>query len=273
MANLKLEQTNDFNATPLSELLLSAKGPHRTAIEFCSECEISAPTFSRYVNMRNKRSCPHEMLEKVAAHADPKSGVTLEMLLKANGESNESEIFDPASLPILTVNEAIGIVTAALLSQKYECQYPTDKVLRDIMGLTYDPSWSIDTNGVDGISRKRWDFIRWNQLTDTGTETDRFIRQLLIIIGAVHTGYIHFDKLTFIFSNPPLFQKIIERTVQLTLELCISLLLIDPIKKIIRQEHYIATSQDIPQLHILSKDYKPTYHTRSLLSSDEDNLL
>ena len=273
MANTNLEQADEFNAVPLSELLLSAKGPHRTAMEFCDECDISAPTFSRYVNKKNKRSCPVDMLKKVAEHADPKSGVTLEMLLKANGESSESESFDPASLPSLTTNELVGIVTTSLLIQKYECQYPDENATTDILGLTYQPSWSIETTGVDAVSRKRWDFILWNQLADSGTETERFIRQLLIIIGAVHLGYIRFDKLTFVFSHISLFQKVIERTSQLKLDLCISFLFIDPVNKLIRQEHYIAASQDIPQLRVLSKDSRLPFHTSSLLSSDENNLL
>lgn len=269
MANKNTTKNGEYNAKLISDLLLAAKGPHRTGAEFCQECGISAPTFSRYVNMHNKRPCPVEILKKVAEHAAPNSNVTYEQLISANGGNEEDDYSD---IPKITINEMIGVITTTLLFSKYECQYPDDTNPIDIMGLTYRPSWSIDTNAIDASSKKRWDFFLWNQLAGSDVETERFIRQLLIIIGAAHLGYIHFDKLTFVFSSTSLYQAVLERTNQLKLDICISFLLIDPVTKRIEQEHHVASTQSAP-LSILSPNNSLAQTESTLLSVDKNNLL
>ena len=65
-----MEKTNivqgEYNAKEMSRLLLDAKGDQRTAAAFCDICGISVSTFSRYANGLKKRSCPVEILEKIA---------------------------------------------------------------------------------------------------------------------------------------------------------------------------------------------------------------
>lgn len=259
----------EYDSKLMSQLLLSAKGPHRTAAKFCEICGIGVSTFSRYANELKKRPCPVDILEKVAEHAAPGSGVTLEKLLAANGET---ETIAETTETELTLNEIIGILTTTLLS-RCECQYPDDVKPVDVMGLPYSPSWSINTTAIDGQKLKRWDFIIWQVFTDIVTEAERFIRQLLMIIAIVHLGYVNFDKLTFIFSNASLYEKVLERTRSLKLDFFLSLLLINPVSKQICKEHHIASTRTDAPLSILSADSPFSKSEKSLLSVDENNIL
>ncbi len=260
----------EYNAKLMSDLLLAAKGPRRTSLEFCQQSGISPSSFSRYANGLKKRPCPVEILKKVAEYADPASKVTLEQLLAVNGGH---EAYEYNSKPELTKNETIGIITTALLFNRYECHYPEDVNPIDVMGLTYSPSWCINTNAVDGCSQRRWDFIFWQQLTDLSTEAERFIRQLLVLVAIVHLDYPSFDKLTFVFSSTSLYAEILERTKNLNLDFWVSFLLIDPVSKTIKEEHHVASTRENAPLRILSSDILFSQTENSLLSVDENNIL
>ena len=80
MAKSDKTQDENLNTKCFSDLLFLAKGK-RSSIDFCNECGISPSMFSRYLNQKNKRSCPIEILKKVAAHAAPESGVTFDILV------------------------------------------------------------------------------------------------------------------------------------------------------------------------------------------------
>ena len=262
-------KNGNYNAKLVSDLLLAAKGPHRTGIEFCKECDISAPTFSRYVNMHNNRPCPIELLQKVAEHADPSSNVTLEQLIEANGGK---KVYDIDSQPELTQNEMIGIITTAILVRNYECSYSASEDATDIMGLTYHPDWSIHTDAIETGTNKRWDFFLYNQSPLTGTSTEHFVRQLLILVGAHQLNLIHFDKLTFVFTDVVLYKAICTRTTQLRSDLCISLLFINPCTKQIQNEYVVPSIQNTSN-SIFSTPGTVARSKSTLLSVDENNLL
>lgn len=69
----------------LATLVNMAKGESRTMKEYADACGIDPSTLSRIVNRKNRGKSKIENIEKLAEHADPDSGVTLDMLLEANG--------------------------------------------------------------------------------------------------------------------------------------------------------------------------------------------
>lgn len=75
----------DPNKDILANLLVTAKGPGRTMKKFAAECGSSQPTFSRIANQSYKGPLSNEMIKAIAEHADPGSGVSLDMLMGANG--------------------------------------------------------------------------------------------------------------------------------------------------------------------------------------------
>lgn len=265
-----MDKKKDFDSKLISSLLLAAKGPRRTSADFCKECDISTPTFSRYINGKNKRPCPVEILKKVAAHADPDSNVTYEKLIAANGEC---EVYAFGSKAELLPNEYIGIIAGTLLHKHYKCQYPDNITSTDIIGLHFSPSWSILTDAVMEATQKVWSFIFWKELADITTEAERFSRQLLMMIAVIHLNYASFDKLTFAFTNTELYEEIIRRINSLTIDSWISLLLIDPVTKKITSEHLIPNSVANTPLDIFSTNNSVDLPESSLLNVDTNNLL
>lgn len=78
-----------FDEFRFAELLVRAKGENRTMKEFAIECGVSPSTFSRILNKVNRKASSPELLQTIAANADPFSWVTLEDLAEANGYALE----------------------------------------------------------------------------------------------------------------------------------------------------------------------------------------
>lgn len=270
MADKNNSNNAEYNAKRISDLFLAAKGPKRTGAEFCKECDISAPTFSRYLNGHNKRPCPPEMLQRIAKHADPDSKVTYEQLIAANGGHMS---YDYGSKVELSKNEIMGIIIPALIWGQYECQPPQNVHPVDIMGLKYCPDLSINTNAIDGRTKKNWQFVIYKELGDLSDDTDRFIRQLLILAASAHLGFLTTDKLTFVFSNSALYKEICKRTEVLALDFLVSFLLLDPVTQTISEEHHVANTLGNTLQSIFATGSSQSNDKNSLLSVAENNIL
>ena len=77
-------RTGKADLETLSQLVLRAKGS-RSMNDFAKECEVNTSTISRIINMKNTTACSDDVLMAISKAADPESGVTLELLLMANG--------------------------------------------------------------------------------------------------------------------------------------------------------------------------------------------
>lgn len=267
MANNLSTKTGTEKESQLSTLLLKAKGPHRTGIEFCRECGISASTYSRYVNLHNKRPCPIEMLQKIAEHADPASKVTLNQLLAANGSTKE----EYSNHAWISGNELIGILTSALTCQKLHVSYPDRRRCIKVMELSYAPAWSVVIHDR-GQENRQWDFFLFEQLEDLKADSARFIRQLLIIAGAEQLGDLSIDQLTFVFTNEALYDSICRITKEITPAFAVSYLYIDPVRKVIVKEHLLENREN-ESYRILPTDSPSSPEENTLLSADKDNLM
>ena len=269
MAKKKIKP-GEYDSQRMSELLRAAKGRRRTGAQFCQESGISTPTFSRFLNQHNVRPCTKEFLRKVADHADPDSGVTFEMLLEANGGT---ESLNDDTVARLSNLEITGLITTKLLMQQFCCQQSAERDNIDVLGLTYQPTLSLQTDALDGKNLKIYDFIFWNQYSKSvSTEADRMIRQLLIINSAINFNYIVFDRLSFVFTNSTLFQNIINRIKDLKLEISVTLILVDPAQRIIQKEYMIPLRNGEQSSFLTNNADLPTKDS-SLLSIDEHNLL
>lgn len=86
-----MEEKNKFvrvaapNKATLAKLLAGAKGEGRTMKQFATECGTSQAAFSRIIHQSYKGPLSDEMIETIAEHADPESGVSLDSLMGANG--------------------------------------------------------------------------------------------------------------------------------------------------------------------------------------------
>lgn len=76
---------SDPNRKELALLLKKAKGGGRSMRQFAEECGVNQSTFSRMANEVFIGASSEKVLKAIADHADPESGVTLDMLMAANG--------------------------------------------------------------------------------------------------------------------------------------------------------------------------------------------
>lgn len=88
--NYIFKKTHEVDKEKFAGLLLVAKGT-RTMKTFALECGVNPSTFTRITQMTNKGASSQELIEAIATHADPKSGVTLEALADANGYTIEKD--------------------------------------------------------------------------------------------------------------------------------------------------------------------------------------
>jgi hypothetical protein len=72
------------NKERLSELVLQAKGVKRSIRAFAKEIGCNSSTLTRIINMQNRGCSSYQLMENIAKYADPKSNVTLEVLMEAN---------------------------------------------------------------------------------------------------------------------------------------------------------------------------------------------
>ena len=69
----------------LSKLVIRAKGPMRSMRQFATDLNVNPSTLSRIVNMKVIGSSKDKLIADIAEKADPESGVTFEILMKAHG--------------------------------------------------------------------------------------------------------------------------------------------------------------------------------------------
>lgn len=68
-----------------AELTKKAIGPDRSLTSFADSCKLSPSTLSRIINQQFKTTSSDEVIKAIADNADPHSGVTADLLLKAQG--------------------------------------------------------------------------------------------------------------------------------------------------------------------------------------------
>lgn len=93
---------SDPNRKELALLLKKAKGGGRSMRQFAEECGVNQSTFSRMENQVFTGASSEKVLRAIAEHADPESGVTLDMLMAANGMA---KIMDSANVSRISAME------------------------------------------------------------------------------------------------------------------------------------------------------------------------
>ena len=96
---------NKFDKEELSRLVLIAKGSNRTMQQFAAEIGVTPSTLSRIVNMKNETPSSYKVIKSIASFAERDSGVTIEMLLKANGtEEKKFDIIKTEQMSVENLN-------------------------------------------------------------------------------------------------------------------------------------------------------------------------
>ena len=110
--NYIFKKTHEVDKEKFAGLLLVAKG-NRTMKTFALECGVNPSTFTRITQMTNKGASSQELIEAIATHADPKSGVTLEALADANGYTIERDSGVKSTFFVRRVPSEVDLTSSA----------------------------------------------------------------------------------------------------------------------------------------------------------------
>lgn len=99
-------RVSEPNKDEMARLLLKAKGPERTMKELAALCGVDPSTLSRIVNKMNRGPSSDDLIRSIAEHADPESGVTLDILMAAHGMAKVVDSATAVKISPLEVEES-----------------------------------------------------------------------------------------------------------------------------------------------------------------------
>ena len=159
----------------LAELVQKAIGPNRNQTEFAKQLGVNPSTISRIINMKNTGASSDELIIEIAAHADPESGVTEEMLMEAHGmrmidrlscysrllsDNYSNSVMRQISMEILDRGYSVN----RMVSQE---RYP---IVQGFLSLI--ANFVIETNAIEGKNHL-WAFICFPSQRFQGFSTPR----------------------------------------------------------------------------------------------------
>lgn len=114
-------RVSPVNKELLASLVEKAKGPSRTMKQFADEIGCNPSTLSRIVNKQNNGASKDDLITAIALHADQDSGITLEMLMNANGmaiQMKDGRRVKPFMIQSMLEDSAMQIIMKALIDRE-----------------------------------------------------------------------------------------------------------------------------------------------------------
>ena len=242
-----------------AELTKKAIGPDRSLTNFADLCNLSPSTVSRIVNQQFKTTSSDEVIKAIADNADPRSGVTADLLLKAQGRvpiqfidarpdtkgSTVSSRKDTHSLGRRKASSlglyhdiAREIIQTNLLSNGYQISVNNNSNIISIPSLQYRADFIVElAKGGSTLEFDKWVFdIHMNGLRP-------IMHKVSWIFGAAYLESFRDRriKVSLIVDNPTEYEEVkkLLQTIQIT-DL-VSIILIDAKKRCVVQEFQIPT--------------------------------
>lgn len=201
----KFVRVRDVDKEALSDLIIRAKGPRRSMRQFAQELEVNPSTLSRIVNQQFNGASKDELIAKIAACADPESGVTLEMLMEAHGVEERETNFRE------TIRKAETRMRQVVLDELITRGYSVEAAMpecRTESGMYYD--LVIKTNAVEQGDR-RWAFdfkvARGNGVPGSGV----YSRWIDHAMASFYCGKAEADKVTLVVEYRDLYEQLVRR--------------------------------------------------------------
>ena len=227
----------------LSELVVRAKGARRSMRQFATECNVNPSTLSRIINKKTQGANSDDMIATIAEHADPDSGVTFEMLMRAHGMALASD--DSSAILRLQIETAKKIILNELLKRFYTIRDGQEPWLNSFLGRCL-----ISTDMRTDALRKEgavWLMDIWtlrsSEEKDMKRASDRLRQWLLMYVGMLNVDKRQVDRFSIILSNEELYRAVVTEMDSYILKNDISLILIDIGKEKIIEEYLVQMDQ------------------------------
>ena len=182
-------RVKDTDKDLLSELVMKGKGIGRTLNEYADACGVNVSTLSRIVNKKNSGPSADRLIAKLALHAEPSSGVTIEQLLDAHGLApvegqniSPREVLMRVAKEDFQASEGKPMEAEEILDKSREALREREAVQNSLLNMGYTisldenqtairgvefdcyGSFVLNTNALKKEGLERWAFIRLREL-------------------------------------------------------------------------------------------------------------
>ena len=223
----------------LAELVVRAKGAKRSMRQFAAECSVNPSTFSRIINKKTQGANSDDLIATIADHADPDSGVTFEMLMRAHGMALISD--DSAAVLRLHMDTVKKIIMTELLRRYYSIRDGQEPWLNSFLGRCL-VSTDIRTDAL-GEKDSVWLMDVWNLRSseehDYRRASDRLRQWLLMYVGMLNVDSRRVDRFSIILSNRELYRLVVSEMEPYVYKNDISLILVDVGEEKIIEEYLV----------------------------------
>lgn len=241
-----------------AELTKKAIGPDRSLTSFADSCNLSPSTLSRIINQQFKTTSSDEVIKAIADNADPHSGVTADLLLKAQGRVPVQFVDARVNLENPAARALIGnhvtrrkrpsssglyhdvareIIQTNLLNKGYHISVSNNNAVL-IPGLQYRPDFTVEIAANDsGIDFDKWVFsVHLNSIRP-------IMQKLSWIFGAAYLESFRNRriKLSLVVDSQTEFEEVKEALQSIQIYDYISIILIDTNIRSILEEFQIPT--------------------------------
>ena len=234
----------------LSDLVIKAKGPKRSMRKFAEEIEVNPSTLSRLVNQKTTGANSDELIAKIAAHADPDSGVTFEELMEAHGMAlkearyrNESAFEDACRDILLKELEIRG----------YETEDEACERLRGAgFGMEYD--FALRTDALKkGNGKWYFECKMFNSPSGIPVGAGRTMQWLTMTMALFYCGGMDAEKVSLVVERREIYESLKERCKDVKIPDQISVILVDTEKQRVVEEFLIPMTGDGEQPEVFYK--------------------
>lgn len=239
----------------LSALLMKAKGPHRSLRGFAENIGINVSTLSRIASQKITGVPSLDTIKGIAKHADPESGVTIEMLLRAAGLTREGEFRENYQK---FYNAVMSIIVNELLLRNYHVKnvYRRNSMtaLESILGRCFlDLSLQTDALGKENAT---WIFDFWTRREsdkDDSALIDRIRQWLLMYTGMYAYNEATLDKLSVVMVDENCYRQLLKYLKGYNTRFNISVILVDLSTEKVVDEYVIKYQQPTPVFYQITE--------------------
>lgn len=159
--------------------------------QFAQECGVSPSTMSRIANQKIRSTSSDQLIKTIAEHADPESGVTIDVLMAAHGmvlvrDERTALKISPSKIEKKFVSEIVYQMEEAgdLID------YTTDEKIRIGRTFNYCPDLLIRSKSIE-TGNNRWAFellcmsVYDGQAQDFDQSVRRYAKHIFDIVGKV----------------------------------------------------------------------------------------
>ena len=248
-------KVQDIDKVRFAELLSAAKGG-RTMKDFAADCGVNPSTFTRIMQMANKGASSPELLEAIAQHADPASGVTLEALADANGyrirqddrlrsthlfaqrDNTERLIRNVLVQELLDRGQQVRMGSIRYDFSKSLSLRPDALIMTDAFGKENEV-WFVDSiaNTPYLVHRGNPKEPEINQIRVKQMAFDKLSR--FVFIGMNKIDLFRPGRFSLVVLDPAIYEIIVEEFAETNVPTDISIILIDPLNNCISDEYIL----------------------------------